>query len=616
MLLTSILCKYFKTLLLLICILALSTVSSFIPKTYAEDNFITDYHIIYTVAENGLTNVVMDVTLTNAADDYSYASSYAIQLGFENISGVRASDLGGYIEPKVEKNDDGNRISIVFNQKAVGIGSKQFFTISFLTPDIAKKQGKIWEINIPGIDNQDTFDSFDVDLQVPDSFGKPAYIKPQQADDTLHFTKEQLKGSGISLAFGEKQLYQFSLIYHLQNKNLFPIRTEIALPPDTNYQNVNIINMNPEPKQVSKDQDGNWLAEYELLPGENKEIKVEGRVQLLLQPKKEILSEEELAKYLKEDQYWNISHEKIRNEAQSLRTPEAIYDYVVNTLTYDFSRVTSNENRLGAAKVIQKPDSAVCLEFTDLFIALARAAGIPAREVDGFAYTENQKDRPLSLVQDILHAWPEYYDREKQMWIMVDPTWGNTTGGVDYFHTLDFDHFAFIKRGISSTYPIPAGGYKYEGDENKKDVHITFTEQDIVSTTQILIEPFLHSSYTAGFPIDGSVTVTNRGPAVSDNTAISILSSTLLPGNQKTYIKELLPFGKKVVRFQFQRLPFLTSATHTITISSGNHEYSKRVEIKPFFADDWRLKGGIISVILAIIILIIAFKARRVPVSR
>jgi len=51
---------------------------------------------------------------------------------------------------------------------------------------------------------------------------------------------------------------------------------------------------------------------------------------------------------------------------------------------------------------------------------------------------------------------------------MVDPTWGNTTGGVDYFNTFDFDHLAFVVKGISSTYPVPAGGYKLTGDENKK----------------------------------------------------------------------------------------------------------------------------------------------------
>ena len=93
------------------------------------------------------------------------------------------------------------------------------------------------------------------------------------------------------------------------------------------------------------------------------------------------------------------------------------------------------------------------MEFTDLFITIARSAGIPAREVNGFAYTENPDIQPLSLVNDVLHAWPEYYDSEKGVWIPVDPTWGSTTGGVDYFSKLDLRHFTFVVHGKDSTKP-------------------------------------------------------------------------------------------------------------------------------------------------------------------
>jgi len=54
--------------------------------------------------------------------------------------------------------------------------------------------------------------------------------------------------------------------------------------------------------------------------------------------------------------------------------------------------------------------NAVCLEYTDLFVTLARAAGIPSRSIEGFAYTKNSRLRPLSLVDDVLHAWVQYYD--------------------------------------------------------------------------------------------------------------------------------------------------------------------------------------------------------------
>jgi len=116
------------------------------------------------------------------------------------------------------------------------------------------------------------------------------------------------------------------------------------------------------------------------------------------------------------------------------------------------------------------------MEFTDMFIAIARAAGIPTREVQGYAYTQNERLRPLSLTLesgDILHAWPEYWDNERG-WIQVDPTWGSTSGGLDFFNKLDFNHITFVQRGLSPISPYPAGSFKSNGNQNKKDIDINF----------------------------------------------------------------------------------------------------------------------------------------------
>src|SRR3989344_2583826 len=156
------------------------------------------------------------------------------------------------------------------------------------------------------------------------------------------------------------------------------------------------------------------------------------------------------------------------------------------------------------------------MEFTVLFIALARAAGIPAREVNGFAYTQNEKERPLSLVKDVLHAWPEYYDSDIQTWVMVDPTWGNTTGGVDYFYTLDFDHFAFVIKGVNSSYPIPAGGYKISQDLQTKDININFGDNFGTPTQTLSLSENFSDNYFSGANIQGNILIRNVGNLMSD----------------------------------------------------------------------------------------------------
>ncbi len=205
-------------------------------SAFAESNFIADYNVAYNVLENTLTRVTFDVTLTNKTPQY-YASSYNLQVGFKDMKNILASDSDGKINPIVKKNDDGNNIEVTFNKKSVGTSEKLEFLISFETKDVAQKSGKVWNINIPGLKKQGDYDSFDVTVTVPKSLGSPSFVKPdsgESAGNNLKFTKEDLGKSGISIAFGDEEVYDFELSYHLKNSNLFPIKTEIALPPSTN----------------------------------------------------------------------------------------------------------------------------------------------------------------------------------------------------------------------------------------------------------------------------------------------------------------------------------------------------------------------------------------------
>lgn len=589
--------------------------SFFTPHAYALENFSTDYSVDYSVLENGLTNVTLHVTLTNTTSQY-YASSYKVQLGFNNIVNVKASDAGGPMSPILHKTSDGYSIELFFNQKVVGLGSKLTFTLTFDSPDISKQYGKIWEINIPGIANPDSFHSFNVNVKTPLSFGNPTYIKPAQTNNTLSFTKDMLGKSGISIAFGDKQVYTFRLLYHLSNKNLFPIHTEIALPPSTNYQEVFIGDISPKPVNVTVDNDGNWLAQYYLSPSQKLDVITEGKAVLSLTPKEQPLSQKDLALYLQSQNYWQTADSQIQKLARELKTPDAIFNYVVKTLNYDFSRVTDNKPRLGAVAALESPDSAVCLEFTDLFITLARAAGIPAREVDGFASTENSKQRPLSLVKDILHAWPEYYDTARNTWIMVDPTWDNTTGGVDYFNTMDFDHFAFVIKGLNSEYPIPAGGYKVSGLSDSKDVNIGFGDVVPLNEQNIELESNLPKVTLSGFPISGTLTIRNVGTSVFADQTLGLMSNTLFPHTQVIRIPAIPPFGYANVPVSFDHTSFLTNKNESFTIRLADRTIAQDIKVTPFVLNRFAVTGGISFVILALLILIITIRSGRIRLFR
>ena len=104
----------------------------------AANNFTTDYHVTYKIGEDGIAHAVVNATLTNTSSDV-YASSYKMQLGFDTITNVSARDTRGAIQPVVTKTQGGYIIDLTFNNKAVGLNSKQDFVITFDTPTLAKK---------------------------------------------------------------------------------------------------------------------------------------------------------------------------------------------------------------------------------------------------------------------------------------------------------------------------------------------------------------------------------------------------------------------------------------------------------------------------------------------
>ncbi len=586
--------------------------------SFASNDFQTSTKAMYTIYDTGITHIVFNITLTNTSSKF-FASSYTLNPGISDIRNLSVSDPLGAITPKLISGKNGKSILVNFNSKVAGFGRKLPFTISLDTSDVAKREGRIWEINIPGLPVSNDYSNFSAFVTVPASFGNPSYIKPnseyqdfEYKNHTFVFSKNELEHSGISMGFGNMQIYSFTISYHIKNHNLFPITETIALPPSTNYQTVYIESISKKPENVVVDKDGNWLARYYLYPSEEKNITVKGIAKVFLTPKEEI--GKHLSDYLKSDPNWQIDNPQIQKLGKKLKTPKAIYNYVASHLHYDFSRVLDNKPRLGALDALDNPKSAVCLEFTDLFIALSRSAGIPAREIDGFAYTTNIKERPLSLVKDILHAWPEYYDYSKKTWIMVDPTWGNTTNGVDYFNTMDFDHFAFVIKGENSTYPIPAGGYKTGNTQNEKDVEVKFINKYNASPAKFSFQTDIAKKSLSELPINGSITISNTGSSILASQTI-VITSDLFPKKQIIKSSEVPPYGFLKIPFYLESPNFLTNKISEVKITVAGKTFIYSVDIVPFNSKMLYIGGAIIAIFIAFLSFIAA-RARNLSIFR
>jgi len=571
----------------------------FIPhaSVFAAGEFQADYDVQYAISPAGKTIVTQTITLTNKLANF-YPKQYSLLVDSDRISSVIAYDDEGVITPIISVKEGRTDIILTFNAKNIGLGKISSFSLRYEHAGIASKNGNIWEVYIPGIANDPDIATYDVTLSVPPSFGSASYISPLPSKEQT-WTKDQMISGGIAAAYGTEQYFDVSLIYELSNPLLTSQSIGLALPPDTAYQKVTVKRLHPKPETTERDKDGNWLAYYTLMPAQSFSVTADMQVRTYLYPRKDYFQPKiNSSVYTQQRTYWETSDPDITALAASYRTPDAIYRYVSRILTYDYDRINAPTERLGARKALDAPNTALCTEFTDVFIAIARAAGMPARRNIGYAYTNNARLRPLSVESDVLHAWPEYYDRQNNIWIPIDPTWAHTTGGADYFSKLDFNHIVFAINGVDSSLPYPAGFYR-KAETKTKNVHVDFSQS--VST---LLPPKI--SISIEFPQQVGTGTSVRGQIIVHNEGGE--SAYLLPIDAQSdiggiviheIIDELLPYATQKIPITAHIPQSLNKKTGTIHVQAYEASVSTSFTVQPMY-----ILYGIVIAIACIILLL------------
>ncbi len=649
---------------------ALAAVVIFPSNAFAAGEFSTFYDVTYTVDEDGNAKVRQEVTITNLTADF-YASEHQLNVGNQEISNAWAQDVGGSLEVSISKVGKNTLIKVPFGSPIVGRGKSYSFTLGY-NVNAAKKLGKLWRVDIPGVSVGEDTSGYKLQLYVPKSFGNPAFLSPQpvrtgEAPNQLWFgfEKDQLGAGGVRAGFGHKQVYDFSLEFHLENPMDQKAYVELPLPPDIpNQQKTIYESLSPVPEEIYIDQDGNYLARYLLSGKENQTVIFRGSIFLYPEDRKKIISSEATVENIPEDVrenytgsevFWEVDDPVIQEKAVQLTDSGAsvisnlnsIYDYVVAHLSYDKERLAGAFERLGAKKALERRNNALCTEYADLFIALARAAGIPARLVEGYAHSAVVVDTPQ--VEDALHAWVEVYvpqesstshpsrkatggtpslddslsggrrppeARQSEGWIQIDPTWGSTTGGSDYFSFLDLSHVTFVRKGYSSTEPYLLADYEFNAG-NWLDVSFASTETNKSLTLEEVVS--FPEKGLALFSRNGLIRVRNEsGLTASDvkvlvdtgNESLKIATKDEVADSNSSRVVSLgdmPPFSEKEVQFTLSAPKFKeTEGNMTTRLSwsdfsgqEGSRVVEKAFSFQPFWTYFMSFFGLILIVLFA-----------------
>lgn len=562
-----------------------------VPSTAFAGDFATTLISTYTIQNDGSAQVTHDFSIENTVSTV-YITNYAFEVAGNHINHLSVTSNGKKVESSLTALKSKSSVALTFPDKVVGKGQKRQFTVTYDTPDISAKLGKVLEVSIPRLTDSDSFLQYTVRLKVPSHFGRPTRSNPDvflttSEGESSIYTFSTLKDStAISVLFGKEQLAKLKLSYHIENTTGKKGETQIALPADGTFQRVYYESIDPKPLRIEADEDGNWIATYGLESGQEETVTalLYSKTQPNPQQNAVLLTERPSGNYLRSLPFWPADNREIRKISAKLKDPESIYRYVLEHVRYDYDR-HGETKRLGADGVLNSPTSAACQEFSDLFIALARASGIPAREVLGFAYTQNPQLRPVGIGTDTLHAWPEYFDETTSSWIAVDPTWEQTTGGVDYFHSIDFNRIVFAVQGTSSTQPIPAGMYKKNGNESK-DVEINFVDSIPNFAMKFSSKLKVHPRALFGLTESYAVNIHNETMAgqytVPIHTTITNSSGTIERDEKISF----LPDEEKEIPVQLPKSGFFPSGNTTIKVTIGTqvftHELTLTTTIKQF----------------------------------
>ncbi len=576
-------------------------------------DFKTDYQVEYNLSQSQdslSSQVDFRIRITNLRSDV-YVNKFAIS--FPNtfsINNLKASDDSGFITPKITVDEQKTKVELEFSNPAIGKDSVNTFFLNFNQANLFKVNGQVWEVVLPVIENtQDEF--YQVTVNLPEATNKKISIaKPKP--DSISGNKiiwNNPKTKTIYAVFGDVQVYQTELIYNLKNDQIYPVFTEIAFPPDTVFQKTFIQSISPLPESVRQDEDGNYLGKYFLKPLENKTITYKSFIQIYAQSRDEVVPvarkaiNQQKNYLLTAKKYWQISKVDL---IKNINTPKEIYDFVTNTLQYNYKKLNSNNKRLGADVVLTYTDQAVCMEFTDLFIAIAREKGIYSREIQGYGFSLDPKLQPLSLSSDILHAWPEYYDLKTENWIAVDPTWGNTSG-IDYFSSIDLNHIAFVIHGKNPNYPLPAGTYKIE---NSRDVSVKPVVNDPVEKKEMILEDINFSTTISDEKTyQGNFIVKNNGNSYLWQIPVEIKAKNITITKGKFVIPVLAPLEKKSITFDYSSSEKNKSVQGMLIINVLQKQLlEQRINIIPFI---YTLIIKILIVLLGLSILFLVYRLVR-----
>jgi transglutaminase-like putative cysteine protease len=469
----------------------------------------------------------------------------------KTLASITITDnFGNYLLYHTETTPQGNVLISAFTAETTTMNSPYTIQISYNSYGLLLKSGALRDVYIPGFSDSYKFETdttkenISTKIIVPKSFGNINFIQPTVgyiADGDnwiINIEASKLVSQTGWIQVGTTQYYSFEINQPYQKTSDVPViinTYRIVIPRDIQSgpitQNVFYHEITPTPYAIETDKDGNLIAVFKIQANISGEIKINGFGVVTKDPTIDYRGASKISdipqNLIDENsstaRYWESDSAEI-NQALKEIAPDLlnmpvyeitsnIYRYVIDKIDYSEVKKFGVNERQGALATL-KGGAAVCMEYSDLFIALMRAAKVPTRAAFGYGYSA--LDYSSTTDNTINHQWAEVYMPSIKSWVSVDTTWGENGpeligGDLNHFYS----HVASIDPETPSTLQVafygsidvlPERKMKVFPEESMESKENTMTAKELLEKYPAKEESFLE---TIKLTLEAGITKSN-----------------------------------------------------------------------------------------------------------
>jgi len=590
-----------KKMLIFILLTYFSVVATPCPVYSSSENYkVLVFDEIITVLDDLSVHVQLNYAFVPLIEERYYFDTWSMNIHTADAHRISVENECGPLQFEQAVEGNWTLLTIDLGRK-VYANQTYLLKISFYADDRVKVSGSEKSLRMWTLTDNAYKENVTLTVNIPQGYGlvqyEPSFLVKRQSAEGIQLSGEMLGVSSEEHYYLDVQMADTVVHYNVTYEYTFTNEGsktensgEFTVPGSLEWESQEVLHEDctPPPDSISIDESGNRGYKFvmdPIDPGGQKTITMHVLLRIRLSPDydeyysvqlEDIPSN--LLQYTTADTYWEVDDPTIISLSKNLTEGEigvinkvrAIHDFVVDNIEYDYEKyekiLSGEETEKYGAITTHNLRMGVCSDYSDLFVTLCRASGIPALVVTGFVY---KNDGQFSQAANA-HGWAEVFIPEYG-WLPVDPTW-NLFGKLEGRHISEL-----IKRDSSEVDEVR--WLVYESFSYDMKYNVTLLENigilipDISVSSSYVDETSFNNDVNLGLMVQND----GNGTAYSTNVTVSVPDELVLL-NESIYSLGKLHGKESLDLNLFMRASSIGNASVEVTIEYQTSEGEIKVQ--------------------------------------